>query len=115
MKILSTKLKMKVYLDNAATTKMDEAVLAAMMPLFAEDFGNPSSIHAFGRKTRSAVENARKIDGMRIKLEELKPSLTSRMEKYKKLTTAEKVSQFPVRIREISVSKKQPEIIITKP
>ncbi len=51
---------MKVYLDNAATTKMDEAVLAAMMPLFAEDFGNPSSIHAFGRKTRSSIENARK-------------------------------------------------------
>ena len=51
---------MKVYLDNAATTKLDEAVLAAMMPLFTEDFGNPSSIHAFGRKTRSSIENARK-------------------------------------------------------
>ncbi|MEI6021629.1 MAG: cysteine desulfurase family protein [Bacteroidota bacterium] len=51
---------MKIYLDNAATTKLDEAVLTAMMPLFAEDFGNPSSIHAFGRKTRSSIENARK-------------------------------------------------------
>jgi cysteine desulfurase len=51
---------MKVYLDNAATTKLDEEVLQAMMPLLAEDFGNPSSIHSFGRKTRSAIENARK-------------------------------------------------------
>lgn len=52
--------KRKVYLDNAATTKMDPAVLEAMMPFFTEEFGNPSSIHAFGRKTRSAIETARK-------------------------------------------------------
>lgn len=51
---------MKVYLDNAATTRLDEEVLKAMMPLLLEDFGNPSSIHSFGRKTRSAIENARK-------------------------------------------------------
>lgn len=51
---------MRVYLDNAATTKLDEEVLKAMMPLMVEDFGNPSSIHGFGRKTRSAIENARK-------------------------------------------------------
>jgi cysteine desulfurase len=51
---------MKVYLDNAATTKLDEEVLKAMMPLLAEDFGNPSSIHSFGRKTRASIESARK-------------------------------------------------------
>ena len=51
---------MKVYLDNAATTRLDEEVLNTMMPLLVEDFGNPSSIHAFGRKTRSSIENARK-------------------------------------------------------
>ncbi len=51
---------MKVYLDNAATTRLDEDVLKAMMPLLAEDFGNPSSIHSFGRKTRSVIETARK-------------------------------------------------------
>lgn len=51
---------MKVYLDNAATTKMDPEVLKAMMPFMTEDFGNPSSIHSFGRKTRSAIEMARK-------------------------------------------------------
>ncbi len=51
---------MKVYLDNAATTKLDEEVLQAMLPYMKEDFGNPSSIHSFGRKTRSAIEIARK-------------------------------------------------------
>jgi cysteine desulfurase len=51
---------MKVYLDNAATTRLDEEVLKAMMPYYLEDFGNPSSIHAYGRKTRSAIETARK-------------------------------------------------------
>ncbi len=51
---------MKIYLDNAATTKLDEEVLKAMMPVMLEDFGNPSSIHAFGRKSRANIENARK-------------------------------------------------------
>jgi cysteine desulfurase len=51
---------MKIYLDNAATTKLDAEVLKEMMPLMLEDFGNPSSIHGYGRKSRSAIENARK-------------------------------------------------------
>jgi cysteine desulfurase len=51
---------MKVYLDNAATTRLDEEVLNAMLPYLREEFGNPSSIHAFGRRTRSAIEAARK-------------------------------------------------------
>src|SRR4051812_833825 len=52
---------MRVYLDNAATTKLDEDVLKAMMPYYLEEFGNPSSIHSYGRKTRAAIENARKL------------------------------------------------------
>ncbi|HXD93365.1 MAG TPA: cysteine desulfurase family protein, partial [Bacteroidia bacterium] len=52
---------MKVYLDNAATTKLDNEVFEAMLPYMKEEFGNPSSIHAFGRKTRSAIEGARKM------------------------------------------------------
>ena len=51
---------MKVYLDNAATTPLDKEVLEAMLPLMQEHFGNPSSIHGFGRKTRAVIENARK-------------------------------------------------------
>lgn len=49
----------RVYLDYNATTPVDPEVLAAMLPYFAEDFGNASSIHSFGQKTRSAVEHAR--------------------------------------------------------
>lgn len=50
----------RIYLDNAATTAMDPEVLDAMLPYMKEDFGNPSSTHFFGRKTRSAIEAARK-------------------------------------------------------
>src|SRR5687768_12474757 len=57
---VSYTIRMKVYLDNAATTKLDEEVLKAMMPFWLDDYGNPSSIHSFGRKTRSAIETARK-------------------------------------------------------
>ncbi len=52
---------MKVYLDNAATTAIDKEVFEEMVPYFQEHFGNPSSIHSFGRKTRAAIEKARKI------------------------------------------------------
>ncbi len=51
---------MKVYLDNAATTPLDKEVLDTMLPYMTEFFGNPSSIHSFGRKTRAAIENSRK-------------------------------------------------------
>lgn len=50
----------KVYLDNAATTPLEPRVLEAMLPYLKEDFGNPSSTHAFGRKTKGAIESARK-------------------------------------------------------
>lgn len=50
----------KVYLDNAATTALDKEVLDAMLPYMTEHFGNPSSIHGFGRQTRAAIEGARK-------------------------------------------------------
>jgi len=49
----------KVYLDNNATTKMREEVLEAMLPYYKEDYGNASSVHAFGRTARIAVDEAR--------------------------------------------------------
>jgi len=51
---------MRVYLDNAATTPLDPEVFEAMKPFMVEDFGNPSSTHAHGRKVRAAIESARK-------------------------------------------------------
>ena len=49
-----------IYLDNAATTKVHPQVVDAMIPYYTDHFGNPSSIHAMGRKSRSAIEKARK-------------------------------------------------------
>ena len=48
-----------VYLDHAATTPLDEAVLEAMLPYLREHYGNASSVHALGRRARFAVEDAR--------------------------------------------------------
>ncbi len=50
---------MKVYFDNAATTPLHPKVIEVMNKYLAEEFGNPSSIHSFGRKTRVLVEEAR--------------------------------------------------------
>jgi cysteine desulfurase len=49
----------KIYLDHAATTPTDPAVLESMIPWFRDRFGNPSSPHSFGREGRAAVEAAR--------------------------------------------------------
>jgi cysteine desulfurase len=51
---------MKVYLDNAATTPLDKEVLSAMLPVMEKNFGNPSSIHSWGREARAIVEQSRK-------------------------------------------------------
>jgi cysteine desulfurase len=51
---------MRVYLDNAATTAMDERVIEAMLPFMREHYGNPSSVHSHGREVRSAIEKSRK-------------------------------------------------------
>lgn len=50
----------RIYLDNAATTPLDPAVLQEMMPYLTEKFGNPSSIYSYGRESRLAIETARK-------------------------------------------------------
>jgi len=49
----------RVYLDHNASTPVHPEVLAEMLPFFAEIYGNPSSIHAFGRDARDGVDQAR--------------------------------------------------------
>ncbi len=51
----------QIYLDNAATTKMDGKVVAAMLPYFEQKFGNASSQHAMGQEAKNALEKARRI------------------------------------------------------
>src|SRR4051812_28961316 len=48
-----------IYLDYNATTPLAPEALAAMRPFLERDFGNPSSIHAAGRETRAAIDDAR--------------------------------------------------------
>jgi len=48
-----------VYLDHSATTPVDQRVLEAMLPFFSMKFGNPNSLHVWGRKARQAVDQAR--------------------------------------------------------
>ena len=50
---------MRVYADNAATTRVSQTALDAMMPYFTEVYGNPSSLHTFGQEAKEALENAR--------------------------------------------------------
>jgi cysteine desulfurase len=50
-----------IYLDHAATTKLDPEVLAAMLPFLGDQFGNASSIYSLGREARKAVEEARDV------------------------------------------------------
>ena len=50
----------RIYMDNAATTAICPEALAAMLPCFAEHFGNASSIHATGRDARKVLEEARR-------------------------------------------------------
>jgi len=108
---------MKVYLDNAATTQLDKDVLNEMLPYMTEHFGNPSSIHSYGRKTRAAIEGARKMvakslnvspseifftsggteaDNMAIRCSihdmDIKHAITSRIEHHAVLHTLEKLA-----------------------
>lgn len=48
-----------IYADNAATTRLSPVVLEAMMPYLREEYGNPSSLYAFGNRAKGAVEKAR--------------------------------------------------------
>src|SRR5512146_511290 len=49
----------EIYLDNNATTKVDEAVFEEMRPYFSEYYGNPSSMHFFGGQVQKKVDEAR--------------------------------------------------------
>ena len=51
--------KRKIYLDYASTTPVDPRVFAVAKPYFSQKFGNPSSLHSFGREANETVEKSR--------------------------------------------------------
>lgn len=51
---------MLVYLDNAATTPIAPEVIDAMLPILKDDYGNPSSMHSFGRNAKALIEVSRR-------------------------------------------------------
>ena len=57
---------MKVYMDNAATTKVRTEVVEAMLPYFTEIYGNASAVYDFGQKCKQAIEDARETIGSSI-------------------------------------------------
>jgi cysteine desulfurase len=66
-----------IYLDNAASTQIHEDVLEAMLPYLKEQYGNPSSIHRYGRLAHKAIEKARKQIAMLINADPSEILLTS--------------------------------------
>ena len=68
---------MRIYADNAATTKMSEAAIKAMMPYMNEIYGNPSSLHSEGQKANEALTNARERIARLLGCEEREITFTS--------------------------------------
>ncbi|SDQ47286.1 cysteine desulfurase [Virgibacillus subterraneus] len=66
-----------IYMDHAATTPMDKQVVSAMNPVFEDVFGNPSSIHSFGRKARKYLDEARRTMAKSIHANEKDIIITS--------------------------------------
>jgi cysteine desulfurase len=57
-----------IYLDNAATTPLDSEVIAAMADVMKNHYGNPSSIHTYGREARVLIEDSRKMIASLLKV-----------------------------------------------
>jgi cysteine desulfurase len=53
-------MKQRIYLDNAATTQVDERVLLSMLPYYSEEYGNASSLHSFGTHAKEVLDRARR-------------------------------------------------------
>ena len=46
----------KIYLDNAATTQVDERVVLSMLPCYSEEYGNASSLHSYGTRAKEIMD-----------------------------------------------------------
>ena len=68
---------MNVYADNAATTAVSDAALAAMLPCFREGYGNPSSLYTIGQRAKEKMEEARETFARRLGAEPREITFTS--------------------------------------
>lgn len=66
VKSVDMDLRKQIYMDNAATTPMDNEVLEEIIPFFKDNFGNPSSIYVIGKKARKEIEKAREIVAQKL-------------------------------------------------
>ncbi|MRH43023.1 aminotransferase class V-fold PLP-dependent enzyme [Aquibacillus halophilus] len=66
-----------IYLDHAATTPIHPEVIQAMVPVFEEVYGNPSSVHHFGRKARQIIDEARRVIALSINANDKEITFTS--------------------------------------
>ena len=66
-----------IYVDYAATSPIDPAVLKAMMPYLKKEYGNPSSVHMFGQKARAAIERSREQVAKLLRAEPIEVVFTS--------------------------------------
>jgi cysteine desulfurase len=53
-------MRQKIYLDNAATTQVDERVVLSMLPCYSEEYGNASSLHSFGTRAKEIMDKSRR-------------------------------------------------------
>ncbi len=124
---------MDIYLDNSATTKLDEKVLNVMMPYLKENYGNPSSAYRIGRENKAVIQNVRKqvakvlnsnddeiyftsggseADNMAIKgvafanQDKGKHIITSRIEHPAVLETCKELEKYGFKVTYINVNKK---------
>jgi cysteine desulfurase len=122
---------MEVYLDNAATTPIAPEVLEAMIPVLRDDFGNPSSAHAFGRRSKALIETSRRsiakhlncqsseiiftsggteADNMAmrsaVELEGVTHIITSRIEHHAVGHTAESIESAAIKVSYVALDKR---------
>ena len=69
---------MKIYADNAATTRVSDTALAAMTPCFQEIYGNPSSLHTPGQRAAEKLAAARAIFARNLHADPREITFTSR-------------------------------------
>ena len=84
-----------IYLDNAASTQIHDDVLNSMLPFLKEQYGNPSSIHRYGRLTRKAIHKARKQIASLINADPAEILITSGGTESNNTALVGILSQFP--------------------